>query len=58
MGKVIPKPDARRNETSQGEIRPFDLDKEGLEKLERQLIPLLNTIRRLLGKPPLIAPDK
>lgn len=27
-----------------------------LEKLERQMIPLLNTIRKELGKPPIIVP--
>lgn len=31
------------------------LTREELEKLERQLIPLLNTIRKLLGKGP-VAP--
>jgi hypothetical protein len=29
-----------------------------LERLERQLIPLLNTIRLLLGKPPIIVPKE
>lgn len=31
---------------------PLILSREDLEKLERQLIPVLNTVRRLLGKPP------
>lgn len=37
---------------AQPEYVPF-LTRQELEKLERQLIPLLNTIRRLLGKGPL-----
>lgn len=37
------------------ETPPLILSREDLEdlvKLERQLIPALNTVRRLLGKPP------
>jgi hypothetical protein len=35
------------------EPEPPPLTRAELEKLERQLIPLLNTIRKLLGKEPL-----
>jgi hypothetical protein len=29
-----------------------------LERLERQMIPLLNSVRKQLGKPPVIVPKK
>jgi hypothetical protein len=32
------------------------MTKEELERLERQLIPTINTIRAALGKPPIIVP--
>lgn len=38
------------------QMTPLPLDPAELEKLERQLIPLLNTVRRMQGKQPMIAP--
>ena len=34
------------------------MTKEELERLERQLIPTINTIRTALGKPPIIVPKR
>ena len=38
-----------------GQPQPV-MTKEELERLERQLIPTINTIRAALGKPPIIVP--
>lgn len=35
---------------------PADVTPGGLERLERQLIPFLNTIRAMQGKDPIIVP--
>ncbi len=35
---------------------PAAMSREELERLERQLIPAINTIRAALGKPPIIVP--
>lgn len=35
----------------------LNLSREELAKLERQLIPLLNTVRQLQGKRPVIVPS-
>lgn len=36
--------------------QPEPLSREDLEKLERQIIPMINSIRAALGKPPIIVP--
>ena len=36
--------------------KPDMMTREELEKLERQLIPTLNSVRAALGKPPIIVP--
>lgn len=38
-------------------ILPTD-ERNRLEKIEREMIPLLNSIRERLGKPPVIVPKK
>lgn len=40
-----------------GAILPTD-ERHRLEKIEREMIPLLNSIRERLGKPPVIVPKK
>lgn len=39
-------------------IEDANLHRARLEKMERQMIPLLNSIRQELGKPPIIVPHK
>lgn len=43
--------------SNMGAIMPLaPLQRADLEKMERQMIPLLNTVREQLGKPPIIVP--
>lgn len=49
-------PDTRDMRQSQTRASPPAMSREELERLERQLIPAINTVRAALGKPPIIVP--
>ena len=57
MSELLPVYNVRPTTRPQSvHLKPEPVTREELEKLERQLIPTLNSVRAALGKPPIIVP--